>query len=41
MARQLRAEYPGAMYHVINRGDRCEPILQDDPDRREFLRAVV
>jgi hypothetical protein len=23
--RQLRIEYPGAIYHVMNRGDRREP----------------
>jgi hypothetical protein len=25
MARQLRIEYPGAIYHLMNRGDRREP----------------
>lgn len=37
MARQLRVEYEGAIYHVMNRGDRCEPIVKDDSDRRCFL----
>jgi len=37
MARKLRVEYPGAIYHVMNRGDHREPICQDDDDRREFL----
>ena len=23
MARKLRIQYPGAVYHVMNRGDRC------------------
>jgi hypothetical protein len=27
MARKLRVEYPGAIYHVMNRGDRREPIF--------------
>lgn len=40
MAPQLRVEYPGAIYHVINRGDRREPIFEDAADRREFLRAL-
>jgi REP element-mobilizing transposase RayT len=40
MARQLRVEYPGAIYHVINRGDRREPIFQDDQDYLEFLRVL-
>ena len=33
MARQLRVEYPGAIYHVMNRGDRGEEIFRDDKDR--------
>ena len=30
MPRQLRIEYPGAIYLVMNRGDRREPIFQED-----------
>jgi len=41
MARKLRVEYPGAIYHVMNRGDHREPICQDDDDRREFLRTLA
>ena len=26
MARKLRVKYPGAVYHVMNRGDRRKPI---------------
>src|SRR6516164_2416445 len=37
MARKLRVEYPGAIYHVMNRGDRREPIFQDDENRQRFL----
>ena len=37
MARRLRVEYPGAIYHVMNRGDRREPIFQDERDRQMFL----
>ena len=37
MARKLRAEYPGAIYHVMNRGDRREAIFQDDADRKRLL----
>ena len=40
MARKLRVEYPGAIYHVINRGDRREPIFRDDADRRRFLETL-
>jgi len=27
MARKLRVEYSGAIYHVMSRGDRREPIF--------------
>ena len=37
MARPLRLEYPGALYHVMNRGDRSEPIFRCDNDRWLFL----
>ena len=36
MPRQLRIEYPGAIYHVTNRGDRRKPIFHDDFDRKRF-----
>ena len=29
LARKLRVEYPGAIYHVMNRGDRRELIFED------------
>lgn len=32
MARKLRIQYPGAIYHTMNRGDRREPIFVDDND---------
>ncbi|MGV6816675.1 MAG: transposase [Thiotrichales bacterium] len=37
MARPLRIEYPGAIYHVISRGDRRENIFHDDKDRTTWL----
>ena len=40
MARKLRLECPGAIYHVLNRGDRREPIFQDDFDRQRFLATL-
>ena len=40
MARKLRVEYEGAIYHVMNRGDRREPIFKDDVDRRRFLETL-
>lgn len=37
MARQLRIEFAGALYHVTSRGDRQEEIYLNDKDRRLFL----
>jgi len=40
MPRKLRLEYEGAIYHVMNRGDRKEEIFLDDPDRERFLETL-
>lgn len=40
MARKLRVQYPGAVYHVMNRGDRREDIFRDDEDRQGFLTTL-
>ena len=40
MARPLRIEYRGALYHITSRGDRQEPIFEDDQDRRAFLNLL-
>jgi REP element-mobilizing transposase RayT len=40
MGRKLRIEYPGAIYHVMNRGDRREAIFHDDDDRLVFLETL-
>ncbi len=40
MARPLRIEFPGAIYHVTSRGDRREAIFEDDVDRDIFLAAL-
>ncbi len=37
MARPLRIEFAGALYHVTARGDRQEPIYEDEEDRARFL----
>ena len=37
MPRKLRVQYPGAVYHIMNRGDRREAIFADDQDRQRFL----
>ena len=41
MARPLRIEFPGAVYHVTSRGDRREPIFVDDEDRQGLLEVVA
>ena len=40
MARKLRVQYPGAIYHLMNRGDRLEAIFIDDVDRHLFLETL-
>jgi putative transposase len=40
MARPLRIEFEGALYHITSRGDRQEPIYEDDEDRRAFLTVL-
>jgi putative transposase len=37
MARPLRLEYHGALYHLTARGDRQEPIYEDDGDYLAFI----
>ena len=37
MARPLRLEFAGAVYHVTSRGDRREDIYVDDEDRNDWL----
>jgi hypothetical protein len=41
MPRQLRIQYPGAIYHVLSRGDRREDIFLDDVDRQDFLKTLA
>ena len=40
MARKLRVEYPGAIYHVLSRGDHQEAVFTDNQDRRLFLETL-
>jgi hypothetical protein len=40
MPRKLRLEYEGAIYHVMNSGDRQEDIFVDDRDRRRLLATL-
>jgi REP element-mobilizing transposase RayT len=37
MARPLRIQYEGALYHVLSRGDRREAIFLEEADRDGFL----
>ena len=40
MARPLRLEFAGAVYHVTSRGDRREDIYLDDDDRQEWMAVL-
>ena len=40
MARPLRVQYPGALYHVTNRGNERKAIFKDEADRIEFLQIL-
>jgi putative transposase len=41
MARPLRLEFPGALYHITSRGDGREDIYRVDRDRQLFLRVLA
>ncbi len=40
MPRRERLEFAGAVYHVLDRGDRREAIFRDDRDRESFLTTL-
>ena len=40
MARPLRIEYDGAVYHITSRGNARKPIYKEDEDRRVFLEVL-
>jgi putative transposase len=40
MARPLRIQYPGAVYHVTCRGNERREIFRDDKDRKTFLEIL-
>jgi REP element-mobilizing transposase RayT len=40
MSRPLRIEYPGAWYHVMNRGRRSEKLFLLDADRKAFIKVM-
>lgn len=37
MARPLRLEYPGAVYHLMARGHERSSLFRDEEDREKFL----
>jgi len=41
MSRPLRIEYPGAWYHVMNRGRRSESIFSDNYDYLMFIDLIM
>ncbi len=41
MARPLRIEFAGALYHITSRGNARATIYQDDTDRRAFLSLLA
>jgi REP element-mobilizing transposase RayT len=41
MARPLRLDFPGAVYHITARGDRQGLIFEDDADRATFIELLA
>jgi len=41
MAPKLHIQYAGAIYHVMNLGDRREAIFEDDKDRERLLETLT
>jgi REP element-mobilizing transposase RayT len=41
MPRKARIEYPGAIYHVMSRGNKREDIFLNDVDRQDFLKTLA
>lgn len=41
MARPVRIEYPGAVYHVVCRGNNRQNVFKDDRDRKRYLEKLV
>jgi REP element-mobilizing transposase RayT len=37
----MRVQYPGAIYHVMSRGDRREDIFLNDVDRQDLLKTLA
>ena len=41
MARPLRIEFAGALYHITSRGDGREDIYLNDSDRERFIAVLA
>jgi hypothetical protein len=41
MARPLRIQFPGGLYHVTARGNGRQPLFADDIDRERFLTVLA
>ncbi len=41
MARPVRIEYPGAVYHVITRGNNRQAVFKDFKDRTTYLEKLI
>ena len=41
MARPLRIEFDGVLYHLTSRGNERKAIFKDDTDRRLFLSTLA
>jgi len=41
VARKLRIQFPGAIYHVMSRGDHRQNIVRDDQDRNRFIETLA
>ncbi|WP_338449570.1 transposase [Niallia oryzisoli] len=40
MSRKPRIYFPGAIYHITDRGNRCAALFYDDRDRKKYLGIV-
>ena len=40
MARPLRIEFPGAIYHVMSRGNARETVFRDDSDYQRLIKGL-
>src|SRR6266496_1107768 len=41
MARPVRIQFPGALYHVIVRGNERKAVLRSDRDRTDYLERLA